>query len=91
MKKKIRLIALGIAALLIFTMSGCGVSHNTPEGVVESLIEEYVKGKENNIKDCYGQKKDTEESLQTEIDATIKYFKAHNVKKLKINECDSLS
>ena len=91
MKKRVRFIILGAAVLLILAMSGCGISHKTPEGVVESLIKEYVNGKEKKIKDCYGQKKDTEESLQTEIEATIKYFKAHNVKKLKINECDSLS
>lgn len=91
MKNGMRLIILGVTVLLVLGMAGCGVSHKSPERVVESLIEEYVKGKEKKIKDCYGQKKDTEKSLQTEIDATIKYFKAQNVSKLKISECGILS
>lgn len=80
-----------VAAALMLGMAGCGVSHKSPESVTESLIEAYVDGKEKKVKDCYGQKKDTEASLQTEIDATIAYFKAHNVKKLEIKECDTLS
>ena len=72
-------------------ITGCGVSHKSPESVTESLIEAYVDGKEKRVKDCYGQKKDTEASLQAEIDATIAYFKAHNVKKLEIRDCDTLS
>lgn len=61
-------------------VTGCGVSHKSPESVTESLIEAYVDGKEKKVKDCYGQKKDTESGLKAEIDATIAYFKAHNVK-----------
>lgn len=91
MKKWIRIITLSIAVLLFPVMSGCGVSHKSPEGVTESLVKEYVKGKEKKVKECYGQKKDTEKSLQTEIDATIAYFEAHNVSELKINECEVLS
>lgn len=91
MRRGIRFIIPAIALLVILAMSGCGVSHKTPEGVVESLIKGYVKGEEKKVKDCYGQKKDTEESLQTEITATMKYFEAHNVSELKLGECDALS
>lgn len=76
---------------LMLGMTGCGVSHKSPEGLTESLIEAYVDGKEKQIKDCYGQKKDTEKNLQAEIDATIKYFDAHKVAKLEIEDCDVLS
>lgn len=91
-----RLIMIGIGfllvlLLLIFGLKGCGVSHKSPEGVVKSLIKAYGDGNEKRIKDCYGAKKDTEEALQKEIDATIKYFKAHNTKKVEIQECDVLS
>jgi hypothetical protein len=72
-------------------MSGCGVSHKSSKSVVESLIKYYVEGKETEIKDCYNQKQDTEESLQTEIDATISYFSAHNASKLDIIDCDIIS
>lgn len=91
MRKGVRFLIPAIALLLILAMSGCGVSHKTPEGVVESLIQGYVKGDEKKVKDCYGQKKDTEESLQAEIDATMKYFEAHNVSELKLGECNTLS
>lgn len=91
MRRGIRFIIPAIVLLMILAMSGCGVSHKTPEGVVESLIKGYVKGEEKKVKDCYGQKKDTEEGLQTEIDATMKYFEAHNVSELKLGECDTLS
>lgn len=77
--------------LLIFGLRGCGVSHRTPEGVVKSLIKSYVEGKQTRIKDCYGAKKDTDEALQTEIDATIKYFQAHGTKGVDVQECDVLS
>ncbi|MDO4307968.1 MAG: hypothetical protein Q4C77_14190 [Eubacteriales bacterium] len=91
-----KLIIIGIAVLivlllLIFGFKGCGVSHKSPEGVVKSLIKAYAEGNVNRVKDCYGAKKNTEEALQKEIDATIKYFKAHNTKKVEIQECDILS
>lgn len=91
MKKGMKYILLGISILLMLGMTGCGVSHKSPEGVVKALIQSYVDGKESKVKECYGVKKDTDKDIQTEIDATIKYFKAHNVSKLKIDECDILS
>ena len=78
MEKKIKIMILGIAMTFVLAMSGCGVNHKTPEGVVESLIKEYMDGSEKRVKDCYVQKDDTSELLQNEIDATIKYFAAHN-------------
>lgn len=82
---------ISVAAVLMLGMTGCGVSHKSPEGVTESLIEAYADGKEKRVKDCYGQKKDTEGSLQAEINATLDYFKAHNIKDLEIRDCDALS
>ena len=83
---------VGVTVLLIFSMTGCGgVSHKSPEKVTEELINAYANGKEKKVKDCYNEKKDTEDSLQSEITATIKYFQAHNTKKVNIQECDIIS
>ena len=84
MEKKIKIMILGIAMTFVLAMSGCGVNHKTPEGVVESLIKEYTDGSEKKVKDCYVQKDDTSELLQNEIDATIKYFAAHNPTKINV-------
>ena len=74
MKKRTRILILGIAMMFIMAMSGCGVNHKSPEGVVEALIKNYVSGSE-----------------QNEIDATLKYFAAHNPTKVKVEQCDILS
>ena len=50
MKKKTRIIILGIVLVLAMAMSGCGVNQKSPEGVVESLIKEYVNGSEKKVK-----------------------------------------
>ena len=42
MKKRIRILILGVAMMLIMAMSGCGVNHKSPEGVVEALIKNYL-------------------------------------------------
>lgn len=91
MKKKKNLMLLGIAMMMILALSGCGVNQKTPEKVVQSLIKEYVNGSEKKVKKCYTQEKETNELLQNEIDATIKYFAAHNPKKLKVEKSDTLS
>ena len=77
--------------MLVMAMSGCGVNHKSPEGVVEALIKNYVSGSEKKVKQCYSQEKDTNELLQNEIDATLKYFAAHNPTKVKVEQCDILS
>lgn len=84
-------VVLIVFLALIFGLRSCGVSHKSPEGVARSLIKAYTNGNQKKIKDCYGAKKDTEESLQKEIDATIRYFDAHNLKDVEIKECDVLS
>ena len=91
MKKRTRILILGIAMMFIMAMSGCGVNHKSPEGVVEALIKNYVSGSEKKVKQCYSQEKDTNELLQNEIDATLKYFAAHNPTKVKVEQCDILS
>ena len=93
MEKKKRIWILGIALALVLVMSGCGVNHKSPEGVVEALIKNYVSGNEKKVKQCYSQNdnKDTNELLQSEIDATLKYFEAHKPTKVKIEESDKLS
>ena len=85
---------VGLIALLIILVTSvrsCGVNHSSPKGVVKSLIQAYGKENQKKIKDCYGQKKNTEESLQSEIDAMIAYLDAHRPKNVKITACDILS
>ena len=92
MKKWYRYLAAGVLVLLTLCVAGCGgVSHKSPEKVTEELIQFYVDGKENKVKDCYNQKDNTEADLQTEITATLKYFEAHNPKKVSIQDCQVLS
>lgn len=52
---------------------------------MEALIKNYVSGSEKKVKQCYSQEKDTNELLQNEIDATLKYFAAHNPTKVKVD------
>nr|WP_296156942.1 hypothetical protein [uncultured Blautia sp.] len=75
--------------VIIFAVKGCGVNHKTPDGVVRNLIEAYDKGKESRIRNCYGVKK-ADDNLQQEIDATVKYFQAHNPQSIEISQCDSI-
>lgn len=89
-------LVLGIVILIVIILissmiKGCGVSHKSPVGVVEALIKASVAGKESKMKDCYGAKKDAPKELETEITSTINYFKAHDPKEVKINECEVLS
>lgn len=77
--------------LIVLGVKGCGVSHKTPDGVVEALIKSGVEDKEKDMKKCYDTEKKVPKELQEEIDATIKYYKAHNVSKVKINDCEVLT
>lgn len=90
-----KFVIAGVAALLllliiIFGAKSCGVKHNTPEGVVKSLIESYFDGKQGNIRDCYGVK-ELDENLKKEVDSTIRYFDIHNAKELLIDDCGVIS
>ena len=75
--------------VIIFAVKSCGISHKTPEGVVRGLIESYSSGNEKKIRNCYGVKT-ADENLQQEIDATVKYFEAHNTEKIEITDCNSI-
>lgn len=91
MKKWKSYLRAGVMLLLTLCMAGCGgVSHKSPEGVAEDLIQSYVDGNEDQVKVCYDQSDNTEESLQSEISATIQYYQAHNAKKVSIQNCDVL-
>ena len=89
------ILAGGAVLLLIFLIilgvKGCGGSHKTPEGVVEALIKAGVEGKEKDMKKCYDTEKKVSKELQAEIDATMKYYKTHNVSEVKISDCEVLT
>lgn len=82
-------VIIVLLLVIVFAVRGCGVNHKTPDGVVKALIEAYDKGKESRIRNCYGVKT-ADENLQQEIDATVKYFKAHNPSSIEISQCDSI-
>lgn len=78
-----------LVIVLGFAVKSCGVSNKSPEKVVKTLVKSYVDGDERKIKKCYGVKK-ADKNLEKEISATIKYFKVHKPKKVKINACDTI-
>lgn len=91
-KAKLGLAVIAVLLLvLIFGVSSCGVSHKSPKGVVNSLIESYAEGKEKKALKCFGSVKDATDDLKKEVSATIKYFDAHNAKKVEVDACDILS
>lgn len=75
--------------IIVFAAKGCGVSHKTPERVVKTLIEAYTSGNESKVKKCYGVSK-ADDSLQQEMDATVKYFSAFEAEKTEITQCDKI-
>lgn len=75
--------------VIIFAVKSCGVSHKTPERVVKALIESYESGNEKKVKNCYGVTT-ADDNLQTEMDATVKYFAAHSPESIQINNCDKI-
>lgn len=80
-----------IVVIAVFSLlSGCGVSHKSSKGIVCSLIESYGERSERKVKDCYGQKKNTERSLQDEINTMMAYLEAHNTKQIHIKSTDVL-
>ena len=89
------ILAGGAVLLLIFLIilgvKGCGGRHKTPEGVVDALNKAGVEGKEKEMKKCYDTEKKVSKELQAEIDATMKYYKAHNVSEVKISDCEVLT
>ena len=97
-KKKTRIPSIYLAGgaavvllllVIIFAVKSCGISHKTPEGVVRGLIESYSSENEKKIRNCSGVKT-ADENLQQEIDATVKYFEAHNTEKIEITDCNSI-
>ena len=88
MKKIVRI--LFVCLILMVAISGCGVSHRSPEGVVKSLIKAYDSGKEKKVLKCYGIKGKADDTIQKEIDGTLKYFKAHDAKSIEIVKCDTI-
>lgn len=82
-------IIVVLAAVLIFSVKGCGVAGKTPEKVVKNLVKSYIDGKEKKSRKCYGVKK-ADKELQAEIEASIQYFAAHKPKELKIVSCDTI-
>lgn len=85
-------VLLVLVVVVIFSsLSGCSVSHGSAQKVVKSLLRAYGDGKEKLVKDCYGQKKETEEELQTQIDAMFAFMQAHEATDIEVQECDVIS
>lgn len=81
-------VILTIMTMLIaMLMCGCGVNQKSPKGVVKSLFEAYVKGKEEKALECYGME-EADAVTKEDVAATIAYFKAHEAKKIELGECE---
>lgn len=84
-------VAVLLVVVLVCGIKSCGVNHKSPEKVIRELIGAYAKGDRDKVIDCYGVKKSAvEESLQKEIDATMKYFQVHNAEKITVEDCGVL-
>lgn len=90
-KKTGAVIIVVLLLAVILGASSCGVSHRSPKSVVKSLIDAYSDNSTRKALKCFGSVKDAKEDLKTEVEATIKYFKAHGAKKIEIDACDVLS
>lgn len=87
--KKCRITTLFFMCLMAaLILSGCGVSHKSPEGVVKSLVKYIEKGNTGKAEECYGQSKKTDKETTAQIEAMIKYFDAMKSKGIKLVECD---
>lgn len=75
---------------LVFGIRSCGVSHRSPEHVVEDLIKSAVKGKTDKMADCYWADKKGKKLLQKEIKADVAYYKAHEASKVEITDCKNI-
>ena len=53
------------------------------------MIESYTGGNESKVKKCYGVSK-ADDTLQQEMDATVKYFSAFEAEKTEITQCDKI-
>ena len=83
-------VILLAAVLLILFLRGCGLSHRSPEHIVEALVKAGIRGDEKAMKDCYGVRTEGPAELQEEVKARIQYYKAHNADRLSIRECGRL-
>ena len=84
--------AILVILLIVLLVKGCGgVSNGSPQGVVKSLVKAGVAGKEKEMKKCYGAGTEISADLQAEITASVKYYKAHNPKKVTVSKCDVLA
>ncbi|MCI5903496.1 MAG: hypothetical protein MRZ74_13395 [Blautia sp.] len=85
-------IAVVVVLILIITgVKSCGVKQDSPEKAVQSLVKAGVKGKTKDMAKCFGAGKEVPEDIQKEIDATVKYYKAHDPAKVKIVDCGVLT
>lgn len=84
MRKAHKILTFVLCMAVVLSMGGCGVSHSSPEGVLQSLIEYSQKGKTKKIQDCYGIKKDIDDVTKAEIESKEKYFEAMDAKGITV-------
>lgn len=72
-------------------LTGCGVSHGSPEGVVKSLVKYSEKGKEKQVADCYGLKIDeADDETKAEIEAAVKFYETMKSEGVTLVKCDAI-
>lgn len=84
-------VILIVLLIVVFSIKGCGkIKQGTPEKVVESLVKYSVEGKQNQIHLCYSPDGEVSDRLQTEIDAAVAYYQAHESEGVKIQNCGTI-
>ncbi len=88
MKKSRTVILLTVILSAVFLLAGCGVSHNSPEGVVQSLIKAYDKGNIKRVLNCYDLSDGEDPVFQEEAEEVISYFDMMGSKGVSLEDCN---
>lgn len=88
MKKFRTTVLLFMCLAAAMLLSGCGVSHKSPEGVVKSLVKYAEKGNTGKVEECYGVEGKADKETSDQVETMIKYFGAMKSKGIKLVECD---
>ncbi len=83
-------VILIAVVVLVFVLKGCLKNRNSAEGVAERLIEESVGGNTGKMAACYGISGEPDAALASEMEAAVKYYAAHNAKKVSVVKSDIL-
>ena len=76
--------------VIIVGVRSCGASHRSAANVVKALISASVDGDTGGMKEAYGINGDVMVDMQEAFDASMAFYKAHNVKKVNFKSSGTL-